>query len=106
MARRSLRIGAAAVGAYCACSYAFVASGAAGAGDLPWAAARQSGGAGSRGRRRVVVVGAGVVGCAAAYELARAGHTVVVVEGDEGAARATSALNGGVPVVALCFVCA
>jgi D-amino-acid dehydrogenase len=44
---------------------------------------------------KVVVIGAGVVGTAAAWYLARAGHEVAVVERREGAGLETSFANGG-----------
>jgi D-amino-acid dehydrogenase len=44
---------------------------------------------------RVLVLGAGVVGTAAAWYLARAGHEVAVVERREGAGLETSFANGG-----------
>jgi D-amino-acid dehydrogenase len=44
---------------------------------------------------RVVVIGAGVVGVTTAYELARDGHEVVVIERDEAPGRATSWGNAG-----------
>ena len=44
---------------------------------------------------RVVVVGAGVVGTAAAWFLAKAGHEVTVVERRDGAGLETSFANGG-----------
>ena len=44
---------------------------------------------------RVVVVGAGVVGTAAAWFLSKAGHEVTVVERREGAGLETSFANGG-----------
>jgi glycine oxidase len=48
----------------------------------------------ARSTRRVVVIGAGVVGCATAYELARAGLTVILIERDQVAAHA-SGCNAG-----------
>lgn len=47
------------------------------------------------GRKQVAVLGAGVVGVAAAYYLARAGHRVTVVERQPGPALETSFANGG-----------
>jgi D-amino-acid dehydrogenase len=44
---------------------------------------------------KVVVLGAGVIGVATAYYLARAGHEVVVVDRQPGAALETSFANGG-----------
>ena len=44
---------------------------------------------------KIVVLGAGVVGTAAAYYLARDGHEVTVVERHETAARGTSYSNAG-----------
>lgn len=44
---------------------------------------------------RVLVLGAGVVGTAAAYWLARDGHEVTVLERHDGAAKGTSASNAG-----------
>jgi D-amino-acid dehydrogenase len=44
---------------------------------------------------RVVVLGAGVVGVAAAWYLAAAGHEVTVIDRAEGPARETSFANGG-----------
>ncbi|MBF0246843.1 MAG: D-amino acid dehydrogenase [Alphaproteobacteria bacterium] len=44
---------------------------------------------------RVVVLGAGVIGIATAYELARDGHDVTVVDRHPEAARETSFANGG-----------
>ncbi|MCG6121534.1 MAG: FAD-dependent oxidoreductase [Microvirga sp.] len=42
----------------------------------------------------IVVVGAGVVGCATAWTLVRAGHTVTLVDRREGPCRGASARNG------------
>lgn len=42
----------------------------------------------------IVVVGAGVIGCASAWALVRAGHTVTLVDGREGPCRGASARNG------------
>jgi D-amino-acid dehydrogenase len=44
---------------------------------------------------KVIVLGAGVVGVATAYYLARAGHEVVVIDRREGPALETSFANGG-----------
>jgi D-amino-acid dehydrogenase len=44
--------------------------------------------------RAVCVIGAGIVGCAAAYRLARAGHAVTLVDAAPGAGLATSFANG------------
>ncbi|MDF3838012.1 D-amino acid dehydrogenase [Cupriavidus basilensis] len=44
---------------------------------------------------KVIVMGAGVIGIASAWYLARAGHEVVVLERNAGAARETSFGNGG-----------
>ncbi|WP_454725978.1 MULTISPECIES: D-amino acid dehydrogenase [Cupriavidus] len=44
---------------------------------------------------KVIVMGAGVIGVASAWYLARAGHEVVVLERNAGAARETSFGNGG-----------
>src|SRR5262249_57540966 len=44
---------------------------------------------------KVVVLGAGVVGTAAAWYLARAGHEVIVVERQGAAGLETSLANGG-----------
>jgi len=44
---------------------------------------------------RVIVLGAGVIGTASAWYLAKAGHEVVVVERREGAGLETSFANGG-----------
>jgi D-amino-acid dehydrogenase len=44
---------------------------------------------------RVIVLGAGVIGVSAAYELARAGHEVVVLERHAGPALETSFANAG-----------
>ena len=44
--------------------------------------------------RSVCVIGAGIVGCAAAYRLARAGHAVTLVDAAPGAGLATSFANG------------
>ena len=44
---------------------------------------------------KVLVLGAGVVGVAAAYYLARAGHEVTVIERREGPGLETSFANGG-----------
>lgn len=44
---------------------------------------------------KVIVLGAGVIGVASAWYLARAGHEVVVLERNAGAARETSFANGG-----------
>jgi D-amino-acid dehydrogenase len=44
---------------------------------------------------RVIVMGAGVIGVASAWYLAKAGHEVVVLERNAGAARETSFGNGG-----------
>lgn len=46
-------------------------------------------------QRSVIVLGAGVVGVASAYYLARAGHTVTVIEQREAAGLETSFANGG-----------
>lgn len=46
-------------------------------------------------KKRVLVMGAGVVGVAAAYYLARSGHAVVVVDRQPGPALETSFANGG-----------
>lgn len=46
-------------------------------------------------RRSVIVLGAGVIGVATAYFLARAGHAVTVVEQREAAGLETSFANGG-----------
>src|SRR5439155_25195073 len=48
-----------------------------------------------RGGMKVVVLGAGVVGTAAAYYLASDGHEVTVIERHEAAARGTSQSNAG-----------
>jgi D-amino-acid dehydrogenase len=45
---------------------------------------------------KVLVLGAGVVGTAAAYYLNRAGHEVTVIERNEGAGLETSFANGGI----------
>lgn len=45
---------------------------------------------------RVLVLGAGVVGTAAAYFLGEAGHDVTVVERQAGAGLETSFANGGI----------
>lgn len=47
------------------------------------------------GTSRVVVIGAGVVGIASAWYLAKAGHEVTVVDRREGAGLETSFANGG-----------
>ncbi len=44
---------------------------------------------------RIIVLGAGVVGLATAYRLARDGHSVVVLEGEAQSGMATSRANGG-----------
>ncbi|MGE5116488.1 MAG: FAD-dependent oxidoreductase, partial [Betaproteobacteria bacterium] len=44
---------------------------------------------------KVIVLGAGVIGVSAAYELARAGHEVVVVERQDGVGLETSFANAG-----------
>ena len=44
---------------------------------------------------RIVVLGAGVVGMATAYCLAREGHEVVVVDRQPGPGRETSFANAG-----------
>ncbi|TGT15865.1 FAD-dependent oxidoreductase, partial [Mesorhizobium sp. M3A.F.Ca.ET.174.01.1.1] len=44
---------------------------------------------------KIVVLGAGVVGTAAAYYLASDGHEVTVIERHEAAARGTSQSNAG-----------
>ena len=44
---------------------------------------------------RVIVLGAGVIGVAAAYQLARAGHEVIVLERQPGPALETSFANAG-----------
>jgi D-amino-acid dehydrogenase len=54
-----------------------------------------SSGVGAAGRVKVLVLGAGVIGVTAAYELAGAGHEVVVVDRQPGAARETSFANAG-----------
>ncbi|GBD15690.1 Hydrogen cyanide synthase subunit HcnC [bacterium HR26] len=51
---------------------------------------------GERARAEVVVVGGGVIGCAVAYELARRGVTVALVEAATVAAGASGASAGGV----------
>jgi D-amino-acid dehydrogenase len=43
---------------------------------------------------KVCVVGAGIVGCATAYQLARQGHEVLLVDSDKGPGRGTSFANG------------
>lgn len=43
---------------------------------------------------KVCVVGAGIVGCATAYELARQGFEVMLVDSDKGPGRGTSFANG------------
>jgi glycine oxidase len=48
----------------------------------------------SRGRPDVVIIGAGVIGCAVAREVARRGRTVLVVERDSPGRRATWAAAG------------
>lgn len=45
--------------------------------------------------KRIVVIGAGVVGVTTAYQLAREGHRVHVVEREDGPALETSFANGG-----------
>ena len=47
---------------------------------------------------RSVVLGAGIAGVTAAYELARRGHEVTVVDRQPGAALETSFANGGLVV--------
>lgn len=44
---------------------------------------------------KVIVLGAGVIGVASAWYLAKAGHEVIVLERNSGAARETSFANGG-----------
>ena len=44
---------------------------------------------------KVLVRGAGVIGVTSAYRLATAGHEVVVVDRQDGAARETSFANSG-----------
>lgn len=48
----------------------------------------------TRPTAKVCVIGAGVVGCAVAYELLRAGHTVMVADERAGAGLATPFANG------------
>ena len=45
--------------------------------------------------RRIIVLGAGVVGVTTAYKLAAAGHEVAVIEGEHRAAMLTSFANAG-----------
>lgn len=45
-------------------------------------------------RQRIAVIGAGIVGCAAAYRLALDGHEVVLVDAADGPATGTSLANG------------
>lgn len=45
--------------------------------------------------KKIVVIGAGVIGVATAYQLARDGHRVQVIEREEGPGLETSFANGG-----------
>ena len=55
-----------------------------------------NGGMGGTGRKRIAVIGGGVIGVTSAYELARRGHAVTLFEAREGVGLETSYANGSI----------
>ena len=55
---------------------------------------------------RVIVLGAGIIGVTSAYQLAKAGHEVTVVDRQPGPALETSFANAGEDVLASVSSCA
>src|SRR5690606_1245504 len=49
----------------------------------------------SEGKMKVIVLGAGIIGTTSAYQLAKAGHEVVVIDRQPGPALETSFANAG-----------